>query len=284
MKKIIFALLILSAFGINAQEKSIVVSQINDSVYKLYINDYSYMYAFTGEDGTLLIDTGYGPDEKMVKEELGKLNGENVRYIINTHSNGDHVAGNNLFENAVIISHTNCRKDLLETPDFPADGLPNLVIEDELTLYFNSEEIQIIPFLGGHTDNDVVVYFVNSQLVFLGDIIVADTFPVVWQDYFENTSVDKLVANLKNIISRFPDDVTFISSHGRDYTKDDMKEYYSMVIETITIVKKAIAEGKTLKQIQQEDVLKDYSFYNSERFKFINADLWIETIFKSRND
>ena len=284
MKKIISALLILTAIGIKAQEQSIIVSQINDSTYKLYINDYSYMYAFTGQEGTLLIDTGYGADDKILKEKLSELNCDNVRYIINTHSNGDHVAGNNLFENAVIIAHANCRKDLLETPDFPTNGLPNLVIEDELTLYFNSEEIRIIPFIGGHTKNDVAVYFVNSKLVFLGDIIVADAFPVVWQDYFENTNIDKLVTNLKNIISRFPDDITFISSHGRDYTKEDMKEYYSMIIETIAIVKKAISEGKTLEQIQKEDVLKDYSSYNSERFEFINTGLWIETIFNSSDE
>ena len=279
MKQIIFIVLVLFAFGVRTQEKNIVVSQINDSTYKLYINDYSYMYAFRGEEGTLLIDTGYDPDEQMLKDKLNELNCDNIRYIINTHSNGDHVSGNFLFENAVIIAHANCRKDLLETPDFPANGLPNLVIEDEMTLYLNSEEIKIIPFIGGHTNNDVVVYFVNFKLVFLGDIIVSEAFPIVWLEYFDNTRIDYLVTNLQNIIYRFPDDVTFISSHGRDYTKDDLKKYYTMVVETIDIVKKEFGNGKSLEQMQEEDILKEYRSFDSDVFKFINADTWIEIIF-----
>ena len=117
-------------------------------------------------------------------------------------------------------------------------------------------------------------------MVFLGDVIVADSFPVIWLDYYEDVGVARLVANLERIIGMFLDDATFISSHGRDYTKNDLKEYYKMVTETISIVTKAIDKGKTLEQILIDDILKDYRHYDNKRFEFINADFWIETIYK----
>ena len=133
---------------------------------------------------------------------------------------------------------------------------------------------------GAHTNDDVIVHFVNQNFVFLGDIIVADTFPVIWLEYYEDTSTEKLVSNLEKIIQMFPEDITFISSHGRDYTRDNLKDYYKMVTETIAIVTESVHEGKTLEKIQQEDVLKNYRSYDSERFQFINADFWIKTIYK----
>ena len=208
------------------------------------------------------------------------MNADNVKFIINTHSNDDHVGSNHLFKNAVIIAHQNCKRDLLRNENFLDDGLPNLTLDSEITIHFNSEEIKIIAMPGSHTDGDLVIYFVNSKLFFLGDIIVPDTFPVIWFEYFENVGIQKLVTNIRKLLDLFPNDIKFISSHGRDYTKEDLKEYYSMVNETIAIVKEKIEQGKSLVEIQKENSLKSYRSYDSKRFDFINADFWIETIFK----
>jgi cyclase len=259
---------------------NIVVTKISDSMYKLYVSDYVYMYTFSGPDGTLLIDTGYEVEEKILRQKLIELGAADIKYIVNTHSNADHIGGNQFFHDAIIIAHTKCREYLLTESDFLKEGLPNLTFSDQLILRFNSEEIRIIAMPGGHTSDDIILYFINQNLVFLGDIIVADSFPVIWLDYYEDVGVAKLVANLDQIIRMFPDDVKFISSHGRDYTKSDIKEYYKMVTETMSIVKNAIDEGKTLEQILKDDILRDYHFYDNERYEFINADFWIETIYK----
>jgi len=280
MKIIIMIIILVVNLFASGSDSTIVITKINDSMYKLYVSDYVYMYTFSGKDGTLLIDTGYEVDEKLLKQKLKELDAEDVKYIINTHSNTDHIGGNQYFSNAVIIAHDKCRQYLLAKPDFPKEGLPNLTFSDQFTLRFNTEEIRLIDMLGGHTSDDIVIYFVNQNLVFLGDIIVADSFPVIWLDYYKDVGVAKLVTNLEKIIRLFPDDAKYISSHGRDYTKSELKEYSKMVIETITIVKKAIDQGETLQQIKKENILKDYRSYDNERFKFINADFWVETIYK----
>ena len=264
-----------------AQKGSIEVTFINNSIAKLYVNNYAYMYVFKGDQGVLLIDTGYETDGGLLKNKLKEFTTGQVMYIINTHSNGDHVQGNHFFPSATIIAHQNCRNDLLRTDEFPKSGLPNLTFQDQLTLYFNNEEIKLFSFHGGHTNNDIVVYFPHQKLLFVGDIVIPDTFPVVWSDYFENTSVDKHVLILERMLSLFPDDMIIISSHGRDYSKNDLKDYQKMIVETISIVRNAINQGKNLEQIKKENLLEDYRTFDSHEYSFINAEFWIETIFNN---
>ena len=257
----------------------IVVEKVNDALTKLYVSDYVYMYAFHGNDGTLLIDTGYKVSEDL-PDTLKALGCSDIKFIINTHSNGDHVGGNHLFPDAIIMAHSNCREALMKIDSFPRKGLPDLTFDEEVTLYFNGETIRLVPYTGSHTDNDVVVYFAGANIVFLGDLIVADSFPVIWLDYFENCGVDKLISALDAIIRRFPDDALFISSHGRDYRKTDLKKYYSMVIETIGILKNAIRDGRTLEEIREGNLLGAYRSFDNKRFDFINADFWAEIVYK----
>jgi cyclase len=259
---------------------AIIVTKINDSTYKLYVSDYVYMYAFTGPDGTLLIDTGYKVNEAKLKKTLAELKCADVKYVINTHSNGDHTGGNHFFPAAAIIAHEKCRANLMKDKNFPSAGLPNLTFDEAITLHLNSEEIRVIAMPGGHTNGDVIIYFVKANIVFLGDMIVADTFPVIWLEGFEDTGVQKLVDNLRKTIRTFPDDVKIISSHGRDYSKDDLIGYFLMVTQTIALVRAEILKGKNLEEIQKQDVLRKYRSYDSERFPFINADFWIKTIYQ----
>jgi hypothetical protein len=66
----------------------------------------------------------------------------------------------------------------------------------------------------------------------------------------------------------------------RDYTQDDLKAYYSILTQTIDIIRSAAGKGKSLEEIQKEDLLKAYRAYDSQRFSFINADFWAEILYK----
>ena len=70
------------------------VSRISASLHQLRCNGNVGVVASIGEDGTLLVDTGYGATATAVREELTKLGSGPVRIIVNTHGDGDHVGGN----------------------------------------------------------------------------------------------------------------------------------------------------------------------------------------------
>jgi len=272
----------------------IEVTKISDTIYKFFVNEFVNMVAFIGPDGVLLVDSGFEEAAEKVKSILKRLGNSDIKYIINTHSDYDHIAGNrSLRENALVIAHSNCRDQMLKYMDpsfkLPFDkkifeeGLPMMTTENRLTLYFNNEEIHIIPLLGGHTDEDIIVTFKNQDVVCLGDIIFPDSFPVVKVE--NGGSVQTLLANIDTLTSRFLKDVRLIVGHGRDMKVEELKEYRKMIVKTVEIVSNAMKAGKGVDEMKRENILKDWKSWNSKLFpEDLNTDSWIDTIVKSRDN
>jgi glyoxylase-like metal-dependent hydrolase (beta-lactamase superfamily II) len=297
MKKQIFFLLILvlflqtNLFYSQNDSPKVTVEKISDSFYKFYLNDFVSLLAFVGPDGVLLVDSGFEDTAKKVKSFLDEQGHHEIKYIINTHSDYDHIAGNRFLRgNALVFAHKNGREQMLKyiEPSFelPFDkkiyeeGLPEITSEDRLTIHFNGEKIHIIPLLGGHTDEDIIVHFEKQGLVCLGDMVMSDSFPVVKVD--NGGSVAKLLANLDTLISRFSNEVQLVVSHGRDMKVEELKEYREMVEKTADIVSSAMKAGKGIEDMKKENILADWEKWNSKLFpKDLNTDSWIETIVKS---
>lgn len=116
-----------------------------------------------------MIDAGFGTTTDLVKKELSKITDKKIKYLINTHYNGDHTRGNAFVtDGATIIAHHACRNILMRYRNFPSAGLPTATFQDSLKLFFNGEEINL-GYLPGHTSSDIVVEFKNSKYVFIGD-------------------------------------------------------------------------------------------------------------------
>ena len=97
---------------------------------------------------------------------IEEMSDEPIRYLINTHLNDDHHAGNQFFRDAVIIGHANCRSHL---EDIFLDKPEN--IEQVKTLLANlksqldsfdpaSQEAALhrVYFGPGHTDSDLAIF------------------------------------------------------------------------------------------------------------------------------
>ena len=72
-----------------------------------------------------------------------------------------------------------------------------------------------------------------------------------------------------------------MSAHGRDYSRDDLKAYRQMVVDTIRLVKAAVARGLTVADMKQQALLKDWESWNSKKWPWINTEFWIERICQS---
>lgn len=292
---IIFFIILLPGLSSAQDDRpKIEVTKISDTIYRFFVNEFVNMVAFIGPDGVLLVDSGFEKTAEQVKSILKRLGNSDIKYIINTHSDYDHIAGNrSLSENALVIAHSNCRDQMLKymEPSFklPFDkeifreGLPMMTTENCLTLYFNNEEIHIIPLLGGHTDEDIIVYFKNQGVVCLGDIISPDSFPVVKVE--NGGSVQTLIENIDILMSRYLEDVLFVVGHGRDMKMEDLKEYRKMIVETVEIVFNAMKAGKDVDEMKRDNILKDWKSWNSKLFpEDLHTDSWIDTIVRSRDN
>ena len=183
-----------------------------------------------------------------------------VKIVLNTHFHGDHIQGNRNFQrSSVIIAQENVRKRLLANNKDSAptlDLLPAVTFADRITINFNGEEVQMIHFPIGHTDGDSIVYFTKSKVLHLGDMFFFEMFPAVYAEGGGN--ILELVRSLDKILLDFPGDARVVPGHGNLATMQDLKNYVTMLKDTIAIVDANINKGKTLDQMKAEKVLAKY--------------------------
>jgi cyclase len=238
-----------------------------------------------GADGLLIIDDQFAPLAEKIRAALKELNQGKLKFILNTHWHGDHTGGNASFgPEAPIVAHTNVRKRLEAgsnvpgrvVPGAPKEALPVVTFDQSLSIHFNGEEIRVMHYPTGHTDGDSIIYFTTSNVVHMGDDFFAGRFPFV--DLASGGSVEGLTKNIQDVIAKMPADVKIIPGHGPISTIDDLKLYHQMLVETTALVRQQKEAGKDVKQIQAQGFPEKYKDWGGG---FVNADLWIDSIFNS---
>jgi glyoxylase-like metal-dependent hydrolase (beta-lactamase superfamily II) len=235
----------------------VVTSHITGALHQLQCNGNVGVIASIGEDGTLLVDTGYAGTAEAVQEALAELSGEPARIIVNTHGDGDHVGGNAVLgEKAVIIAHPFVRNQVGRYFALPAvddAGSPNVTITEETTVHFNGEDIRLIPIPGGHTAGDLVVHFTKSRVACIGDLILVGSFANA--SPARGGNAQRLIEVLSELHDSLPADTTVVAAHGGSISMADLEEYTGMVDGTVAAVRAEIEAGHSLQEIVERNPL-----------------------------
>jgi glyoxylase-like metal-dependent hydrolase (beta-lactamase superfamily II) len=235
-----------------------------------------------GEDGIVIIDDQFAPLAPKIKEAVAGLSDKPVKFVQHTHWHGDHTGGNEYFgEIAPLVSHDNVRKRLAEgmdtesrqTPPAPPEALPILTFNDRLTIHLNGEEVRAIHLPHAHTDGDAVIWFTDSNVVHMGDVLFSGLFPFI--DIDSGGSVDGVLAAFDTIVATVPADVKVIAGHGPLSTIDDIRKSKEMIVATREIIRTALSEGMTAEQMKEGEVLAKYDAWN---WSFISTERWIDTL------
>lgn len=238
-----------------------------------------------GPDGVLLIDDQFAPLAEKIRAAIDKIGKGKLKFVLNTHYHGDHTGGNVEFgPEAPIIAQSNVRKRLSTeqkirgrvTPASPKEALPVITFDESLCLHFNDEEVKVIHFPHSHTDGDSVIFFTKSNVVHMGDLFFMGMFPFV--DLDAGGDVEGLTKSVGKVIAELTDGVKIIPGHGPLSSAKDLKTYHRMLVETTDVVRKGIAAGKSLAEIQAQGVPDEWKPWGTG---FIKTDRWIETIHKS---
>lgn len=227
-----------------------------------------------GPDGILLIDTQFAPLAGRIKRALRSITDGEIRYLINTHHHEDHAFGNAaLGRSALIISHNKTRRRLL---DISPVNRPDLSFEKKMSIFFNGEEIQLVHFPPGHTDNDVVVNFKKSNVFHLGDLWNSgiSSFPTV--DIDAGGSVVGMLKNVEALIKIIPPDAKIIPGHYALSDLADLERTRTMLVETLSFVQNQMKSGKSLDQIKAEGLPSKYEAWGTA---YTSAEEWIENVY-----
>lgn len=232
----------------------------------------------TGPDGLLIVDDQFAPLAQKIDAALGKLEaGGPLKFVLNTHWHGDHTGGNAFFgRKASIVAHSNVRKRLAGKSDTPKEALPVITQDNGLSVHFNGEEIRMIPLGPGHTDGDSVIHFTKSGVLHMGDQFFNGRFPFI--DLGSGGSVEGYVKNVEGVLGKVTDDMKIIPGHGPLATKKDLQAFHDMLVETTGVIRKAIADGKSLEQVKAAGLPEKYKEWGTG---FINHARYIEIVYNN---
>ena len=247
----------------NAQTRTVEpvsFHEITDNLYEITGGVMANNGMFIGESEVLLIDT------KMTEESaadvfsgITALTDKPVRYLINTHSDYDHVGGNRHMPAGVtIIAHENCRTEIpIPEPsgrgiDWSADGmsrfLPSITFSDRMNLHLGDTTVELWYFGIGHSTGDIVVHFPYARTAFVGDQIRFGRVQLI-HSYKGGNSFGH-VANLTRMLAALPDVDRFLSGHNDASSRADVERHIVQMKERQAQVRACMNDGKNLEEIQ----------------------------------
>lgn len=231
-----------------------------------------------GDDGVFLVDDQYAPLTERIRAAVARISGQPLRFVLNTHWHGDHTGGNAHFggKEASIVAHSNVRKRLAGRSDLRREALPVITFDQSASVHFNGEEIKLLHHGPGHTDGDSIIHFSSANVVHMGDQFFNGRFPYI--DLGSGGDVEGFVKTVDAVLQKIPADAKVIPGHGPLGNVDDLKKFREMLVETTGLVKKAIAEGKTLDQVKAAGLPEKWKEWGTG---FINTSRWLEISYNS---
>ncbi len=217
------------------------LKEIAKDVYACLLEDKGFGWNNSGfinlGDG-LVIDTHYDLSTTQKQIDLiASVANKKPAYLVNTHHNGDHVWGNQLYKNTQIIAHKFCADEIQKekeskivdlfqglqaaepeaTPEeirwffedikeFDYNGIdltiPNKLIEDRLDLDLDGFPCEIIYVGPAHTSNDLIVHLPEHRIVFASDILFNKCTPIGWDGTHDQwmKAIDLIVSLKPGII------------------------------------------------------------------------------------
>ncbi|MCK5303969.1 MAG: MBL fold metallo-hydrolase [Candidatus Heimdallarchaeota archaeon] len=198
---------------------------------------FTTLYVINGKNRIFICDTFLGP--VPMREVLKFLEKEGVKdkeiVVFNTHYDYDHIWGNQLFENSVILAHELCVKELKETGEddlkqFEAHKkgdvkliLPNTDFKEKLVFSDDGVEFYHTP---GHTADSSSCYDSVDKVLIVGDNLESP-FP-----YIRILNVKEYANSLREYLSR--DAEIIVSGHDEIMNSDRLLRENLEYLENFT--------------------------------------------------
>jgi len=249
----------------SAQEREtppIEIKKLSDRLFQILGGRGANAGFYVGDTGVLVIDAKTG--KESVAETIAKINeisSKPILYLVNTHSDGDHIEGNQFFPRSVtVIAHENCREEFFHPrsngqPSTWSNNpvllpfVPSVTFSRKMTIHLGGKRVELWHFGTGHTTGDSVVYFPEEKTAFLGDQIFVGR-PQLIHSYKGGNSFEH-VKTLDRMLDTL-EAITFCSGHADPIDRSAVEHHIQELTTMQNTIKSLVAQGKALIEVQKE--------------------------------
>ena len=260
---LLFSFLIISSSSFTQQRQTppVKLDKLSDRLFQILGGRGANGGVYVGTDGVLVIDA------KMTKEsvdqtieEIKKITDKPIKYLVDTHSDGDHIYGNRFFPEVVtFVAHEKCREEFFHprrdgepsewnNPEL-APFLPSLTYSDRMDIYLGSKKVELWYFGVGHTKGDTVVYFPEEKIAFLGDQIFMGRAQLI-HSYKGGNSFGHVKALTKMLETL--DAEKFCSGHSDPIDRGTVKHHIEEMKKIQAKIKSLVGQEKSLEDVKKE--------------------------------
>jgi cyclase len=270
-------------------------SKVNIKTNRLADNFYTLdgqggtVSVLAGNDGVFVVDTQFAPLTDKLVAAIRAVSDKPIRFVVNTHLHGDHTGGNANFAalGATVFAHDRVRAGL-QNPVARPDGtkpapaaaaaLPVVTFDGPVTFHLNGETIRLTHVPRAHTDGDVLVHFVQRDILAVGDYFRSVGYPVV--DLANGGSLKGTLDGLNATIALAGPKTKIVPGHGPVTDRAALITQRDQLIAIRDIVAALVAQGKSVEEVIAAkptagfDARVPQGAQSSERFlKWLYADL-----------
>ncbi|MDT8449248.1 MAG: MBL fold metallo-hydrolase [Wenzhouxiangellaceae bacterium] len=284
--------MLLAFTPLSAQDFSQVeirTTKIDDDVYAIE-GAGGNLGLVVGDRGAFLIDGQYAPLTERILAEVAGITDRPVQFVFNTHWHGDHTGGNEHMAEAgaLVVAHDNVRKRMSagqfmeffdrQVDPAPEGALPVVTFSDRVTFHIGGHTVTAIHVENAHTDGDAIVHLKEANVVHGGDIVFYGLYPFI--DYSSGGSLAGMITATDRILALADEETKIITGHGGPVIDADQLRGYRKMLATVHgRLAAAISDGKTLEQVQSENITAEFDEDWGQGF--IKPAQWVELNYRS---
>jgi cyclase len=237
--------------------------------------------ALSTSDGLILVDSGDPASSDRLLAQLGELGGgDRVRTVFNTHWHPENTGSNEIFgrAGARIIAHENTRLWMATPYWIPAEGRyqaprpasahPTETFYIEGSLDIGPERIDYGYLIAAHTNADIYVYFRDSNVLAVGDIVSPARDPEL--DYFTGAWLGGRVDAMDRLLELTDEGTRIVPGYGPVVSRADLEVEREMMATVYERTVDLARQGDSARNMLEAGVLEGLVRTWDDPYKFLD--------------
>lgn len=261
------ALVLLCGAAAAQDDATRSITQVTDDVYRFDNNFHVSWFAITDE-GVVVGDPINQAAAEWLKAQIAERTDQPVRYMILSHSHGDHASGGQVFEDtAEVVAHENAAAHV-EAGEVDT-AMPDVTFADthEFSLGGKTFELNYLGE-GGHGDDLIATVIRPDDVAVVVDVVNPERLPY---QTIPAASIDGYIGQIRAVEAL--DFETLLPGHSKTGTRADA----TATIEYLELLRQRVQErldaGDDLEQIKAAVTMPEYADWGSyEQFIGLNVE------------